>query len=191
MLMSGTMTELQRPSYDEQKLAFEAMVPLADPTGRLTVQQERFVFLLVQGMTPKQAARGAGYAENTSPSSILSLKPVSEAVRWFQQTGRDQVKVNRDKLTMMLFDAHSHAATATEEIAAVRELGKMHGLYESDQQKIKANQVNVEIKVSKYENMTDEELMRIAGIDSLEPQKDFIEHNPGDEHEDQIVERHD
>jgi hypothetical protein len=173
------MAELHRPSFDEQKLAFDAMKPLADPTGGMTVQQERFVFLLVQGMSPKQAARGAGYSEGTTPSSILSLKAVGDAVKWFQETGRDQVKVNRDKLTVMLFDAHSHAATATEEIAAVRELGKMHGLYESDQQKAKANQVNVEIKVSKYENMTDDELMRIAGIDSLEPEKPVLEHQIG------------
>jgi len=168
------MTDLRSPSSDEQRMAFNAMKPFADPERKLTSQQERFVFLLMQGMSPRQSLRGAGYSENTSAVDVAKHPQVVRAIEYFQRVGGEQISVNRDKLTVMLFDAHSKAATATEEITAVRELGKMYGLYESDRQAALKGSTNVQINVNRLEALDDSELMKIAGIDSLEPMPEAL-----------------
>ena len=45
----------------------------------------------------------------------------------------------------------------------------MYGLYESDRQAALKGSTNVQINVNKLESLDDSELMKIAGIDSLEP----------------------
>ena len=63
---------------------------------------------------------------------------------------------------MMILEAHKKAATATEEIAAARELAKLYGLNSPEKQVV----VNYNVsRVEQLETLPDHELARIAGLD--------------------------
>jgi phage terminase small subunit len=124
----------------------------------LTNQQEQFVLGLLRGLRPASAARSAGYSQPAETSySLLTNSKIKAILTHLKNEEFENIKVNRDQLTMMLFEAHSKSATATEEIAAVREIGKMHGLYEPE--KVQSLNVN-----SNLENMADEDLVKLANM---------------------------
>lgn len=163
-----TMTgELNRPSEAEMEAAFGVLKHRADPERRLTSQQERYVFLRAQGLTIAQARNGAGYASTANPEKNAA---VAHALAYFRQQEGEQIKVNRDKLTVMLFDSHAKAANSMEEIAAIRELGKLHDQYPDA--KRAATQITVNVSNGRLEQMPDSELIKLSGIglDDLTPE---------------------
>jgi len=136
------------------------MKEFADPKARLTQQQERFVFLLASGVPPKAAASGAGYS---TPGAPMRSVAVQRAIKFVKEQEKDQIFVNRDKLTSMLFSAHAKAANSTEEIAAIRELGEMHDVYAQAQEDRKNSlHTAVQINHNTVQKLSDDDLLKIA-----------------------------
>jgi len=151
----------------EADASWQVMKEYADPGGSLTSQQERFVFLVASGVPAKAALAGAGYAKGTQAARVLGLAPVKNALAFVKEQEKDQIFVNRDKLTSMLFAAHAKSANATEEIAAIRELGKMHDVYAQAQEDRK-NQLHtaVQINHNTVTKLSDDDLLKIAQMAS-------------------------
>lgn len=141
----------------------------------LSTQQEKFLLYVVRGASVKDAAdhvgmsTGAAYALYRSEQFKVLADYLREVILGMSQT---ETKITREMLNMMLLEAHSKAATATEEIAAVRELGKMNDLYLDAQRK-----AGVEVKIDIHnlnersiERLSDSELIELSDADySLEP----------------------
>jgi len=131
----------------------------------LTAQQEQFVLYILRGMAPTQAARGAGYKSPSSTAGqLMQMDKIQAVLAHLRSEEMDSIKVTRDQLTLMLFEAHRKSATATEEITAVRELGKMHGLYEPD--KVQTQNLHLH-KVEQLERMDEDDLVKLAGADDF------------------------
>lgn len=150
----------------------------------LTVQQERAITLIMRGQSYAAVAEDVG----CSPSTVTNWMSEGHAFRRMHDFMRDErsawtmadARVDRNLLTGMLFEAHRKAATATEEIAAIRELGKMHGLYESDK---KAPGQTVVVNVNSTDQLRrlpTEKLLELigAGTQDLVPVAPTYEHEP-------------
>ena len=126
----------------------------------LSVQQEQFVLYVLRGLTPTQSAKAAGYAHpSTEGSRLMGLDKISLLLQHFRDEELSAIKVTRDNLTVMLYEAHRKSANSTEEIAAIRELGKMHGVYEAE----KTESVQIH-KVEQLERLDDAELIKLAAL---------------------------
>ena len=125
----------------------------------LNHQQKAFVFHFVQSRSLPAAAVAAGVHPLLGKEWLEDPK-ITEAIDFYDDATAYEIKVDRNKLTHMLFESHRKAATSTEEIAAIRELGKMHGCYEPD--KIQTQNVHYH-RVEQLEQLSDEELLSISG----------------------------
>jgi acetyl-CoA acetyltransferase len=103
----------------------------------------------------------------TRADKLLQDPDVQYVITLLRQAVNHAAKfeVTRENLTLMLLESHRKAATATEEIAAVREIGKLNGLYE---QKITVTNEHV-TKIEQLEGLSTEELLRRSQLqlDSL------------------------
>lgn len=103
----------------------------------LTSQEEAFVAYILKGCTAAQAGRQVGLPSSADWGPVLAKPNVSKVVDYGVKLQAQRVQVTRDQLNLMLFEAHRKAGTATEEIMAVRELGKLNGLYQQQEQQEK------------------------------------------------------
>lgn len=126
------------------------------------------------------AARAAGLAprhatEFEATSEYLALRAYLAEIKFGMK--QIEVAIDRNMLNVMLLDAHSKAANSMEEIAAIRELGKMNDLYLDARHRsgVEVNisngaVVNGSVSVRQLEKMTDAELIQLSEEDySLEP----------------------
>ena len=167
------MTDLAQaqPSTDlvSEHTEFESLMPyMGLSRGSLTVQQEKLVMLIVSGMTVAAAGRGAGYASSSTAWAAAKLPQVQQAIDYFRQEMREEVKFTTQNAHMMYMEAYNSSANATEMKNTTDSLVKLHGLVAPDN----STQVNIQVNGTKQlERMTDEDLLKIAGkeIDYLEP----------------------
>lgn len=130
----------------------------------LTGQQEMFVLHYMRGQSIAAAERAAGYSAGWG-RRLLALPSVQHVIEYLREKTFRDIRVDREQLTQMLFEAHQKSANATEEVMCIRELGKMHGLYESDNQKgtkIINGDVHV-TNIKQIERASDKELLELAG----------------------------
>jgi len=165
----------ESPSTDivSEHTEFQSHMPyMGLSLNALTVQQEKLVTLIASGMTIAAAGRGAGYASAQSAREA-SLRPaVQQALQYFREQMREEVKFERQNAHLMYMDAYQASATATEMKNTVDSLVKLHGLSQPDT----AVQVNVNMNATskQLERLSDEELLEIAGKNTayLEPKSD-------------------
>ena len=141
----------------------------------ISEQEKQALHYLAQGFSKPAAAKAAGFLS----ASVFERKHMQEAVAEINNIATAEIKVTRNMVTQMLFEAHRKAATATEEISAAREIGKLHGLYESDSRQTMNVNVNV---IKDIETLPAEELLQLAEIDgvhTLSPD-DYHEVNDGE-----------
>jgi hypothetical protein len=141
----------------------------------LTRQDQRFVTRYIQGWSPEKAAVAVGYPAKMGRA--LLLKPeICDALEAYAQSEVSEAKVTRDGLTMLAYEAHSNAATATEQLQAIDRLAKLHGLYDqvgvhpTFQQNIQINTGNGggnEVPSTRLRSMNDEELLQHAQFETL------------------------
>lgn len=129
---------------------------------RLTRQQEMYVSHRIRLVPHNQARNRAGYSM-AGGYAARENEHIKAVINYFTKQGEESVKVTRDLLTQMLFEAHSKAGTATEEIAAIRELGKMHGIYEQ----LDSDNAALVNRVEQLERMNTAQLLEMAGDDRL------------------------
>ena len=137
---------------------------IATPRGRfLTSQERQFVVNYASGMPVRNAAKTVGMTPGEGVK-LLDRQDIAETVGVLrQQLTRELGSViTRDFVGVMILEAHKKAATATEEIAAARELAKLYGLNSPEKQVV----VNYNVsRVEQLETLPDHELARIAGLD--------------------------
>jgi len=128
----------------------------------LTSQERDFCVGVAQGQPPKTVATALGMS-GASHVRLLKLDRIQNmlAVLKAQVERYTGIVVTRDLLSEMLFEAHATSGTSTEKIAAVRELGKMHGMYAPEKIEV-SNQVAT--KIQHLEGLTDDELVQRAGL---------------------------
>lgn len=122
----------------------------------LTSQQEQFLMYHLRGMSVAEASRAVGYTSPDTGRRLLAEDRVKVILEYMREREFADVRVSLETLTAMLFEAHRKAATATEEIAAIRELGKLHALYPEIR---KGGDVNIQIN---HNNPTEKQLARMS-----------------------------
>jgi phage terminase small subunit len=153
-------------SYLQQIYPMEGVVPL-------TGQQEQFLMHYMKGQSVAAAERAVGYAPGTG-KKLLTQENVLVILEHLRSKAFDDIRVTREVLTQMLFEAHGKSATATEEINAIKELGKMHDMYEVDKRH-QGNVTNVLVdkrvtNVKQIERASEADLLLLAGDSiSLDP----------------------
>lgn len=138
----------------------------------LDPQEATFVQHLLRGVPLMPAAKASGIKPAKIPE-VQARPHVAGTLAYLRDLYMaSHVEVNRDMLNMMLMESHAKAATATEEIMAIRELGKMNGCYEPEKREVS---INAEVTYEKVCEMDTDELVRLAGSDDLEPDAEDAE----------------
>jgi len=152
--------------YDLANL--QSMYPLCNFNTGFSAQDERFILLILKGLEPGPAAVATGRHPNHG-YRLIKDERIKAALDMLRAKEFNDIRITRDSLNQMLLEAHAKAANATEEIAAIRELGKMNGLY-APQQTVNMN-LNTEVKsLRQLQQLNDHELLQMAGGDIvLEP----------------------
>ena len=130
----------------------------------LTAMQEKFVDATLHGKTKEQAAHEAGYA---NPYMAGANVEKSEAVRLALKEARDELssaaQISRADVLDGFMEAINLARLSADPATMIKgwsEVGKMLGYYAPETKKIELS-ANTKRLQSKYEAMTDEELMRV------------------------------
>ncbi len=126
----------------------------------LTAQEQRFCQCIAQGLALEVAAKETGMTK-LEAAELLARDTIQDMLAVLKNKVDEymQIEVTNDLLNAMLFEAHATAATSTEKISAVRELGKMNGLYAPEKKEI---DITTNKKMAQLESMTDEELVKRA-----------------------------
>ena len=160
MSMATTLTPTvpEQRSYDDDYFALGI--------HSLTTQEEKYVQLRARNVNPTAAARSAGYKKPAEAVADLAVRDdVQRAVAYFREMSRQAaidagaIEFTRNDATAMLMESHAKSATATEEINAVKELIKLHGLNAPEK---------VEVNITRrdqLEDLSDEELLKLAKQD--------------------------
>ena len=119
----------------------------------LSAPMMKFASLVIAGERPQQAAILAGY-EGKRAANLLRARRIQTFIAEEQNYFREKYRLEREQLVQMLLAAHCRATSATEEIAAIRELGRLLGLYPVTKKSVK--------KVHQIEELSDNELLKIA-----------------------------
>ena len=77
------------------------------------------------------------------------------------QLGEDEILITKNQITQLMLESHKKAVNTMEEIAALKEIAKLNGMYEAKTTTV--NVLHIEQNVSRLEEMTDEELLMLAG----------------------------
>lgn len=132
---------------------------------------------LLRGVPLIPAAKAAGIKRDQA-HEVAARPHVAQTLAYLRdQYAREVVRVDRDMLNMMLLEAHGKAATATEEIMAIRELGKMNGCYEPEKREVVTRNMTYE----QVQQLDTDELLRLAEEDSLDPEIEDAEWESVDE----------
>ena len=136
--------------------------------NELSVQEERLILCHLKGMTKAAAGRAAGYQEMEHVYDIFKKPKIVQAVNYLREESRREFNFDKGTATSMYLEAHRKSANATEEKNIIDSLCKLHGLFIPEN----ATQINIiNGEVERLENLSDEELLKIAGDDTkyLEP----------------------
>ena len=138
------------------------MSQLSEILGVLTEQERMYVEAFLGGASKVASATAAGYSNPKNAATTTWNKPhVQEAVRNAKEIFANEVDFARRKAHDMLMEAHRGAADTIEQVTAIRELIKLHGVAA-----VEKKQLNVvhggNVSLS---GMTDKELVKLAGYD--------------------------
>ena len=138
-----------------------------------SVSEQRILMLYMRGLSRPAIAHAMGeYMPTTKESArvtvsrFLSSDTAKGLIDLFREREFKDARVTRNHLTELLFESYHKAGSVLEEIAAIREIGKMNGLYESDKQakgaSVTINQVGNIQNVRQLERLSEAELSQLA-----------------------------
>ena len=122
-------------------------------------KMKRFARYMVTADSRAQAARLAGYPANRARITghrLFHHPGVQVAIQEERERLQKEWGIERDALVSMLLEDHRKAVTATEEVAAIRELGKLLGLYAPQQKQVDSVGFH---KLEQLEQMSDSEFV--------------------------------
>jgi hypothetical protein len=138
------------------------------PDRQLTapsLRQQQILMMYLRGMLLPAIAKALGDANHRVIAQYIK-SPSCQAIIDFLRTNEfSDVRASRDYLTDLLFESYHKAGTAMEEVAAIREIGKLNGLYESD--KIAKTQININTQtnvtnIRQLESLSESQLIEIV-----------------------------
>ena len=127
-------------------------------------QLEHALTYYLRGFSLASASRAAGYGNSKSLTTFVNSKEGQALLKFVRDREFADVRVDRELLTSMLFEAHRKSASSTEEIMAIRELGKLHAVYPQETQKAG---VNIHIgqdfsNLKQLSRLSDADLLKLA-----------------------------
>lgn len=135
---------------------------------KCTAKQRIYIDCRLGGMTKVASAAAAGSSDATN---FEVSETVQAAFIERMQATADEVDFDRKDAHDMYMDAYRNAETATEQIAAVTAMVKLHGLEKPRVIEHKHSQV----KPDQLEYMSMAELQKLAGMDGLTLEGEFNE----------------
>lgn len=145
---------------------------------KLTRKEQMYVDARLSGLGKVASAAAAGYASPNNESARLEVKEhIQAALVAMMEKTAEEVGFTRKDAHDMYMDAYQNAETATEQIAAVNAMVKLHGLEAPKQVEVKHDhQVQGEIRY-----LPTEELMKLADMEQdlvLDGEYEEVEEKP-------------
>lgn len=143
---------------------------------KLTRMQRAYVDARLQGLSQVASATAAGCAVPKNDGTRLEKNDkVQAAMLDMMAKTAEEVGFSRKEAHDMYMEAYQNAETATEQIAAVNAMVKLHGLEKPKQLEVKHEHVHS----GQIEHLPTEELMRLANMqDTLTLEGEFEEVEP-------------
>jgi hypothetical protein len=158
--LPGSAPILETKPFDknefQSEMAFSGFRP-----GSITGQQEKFVHLVVSGMSNAAAAAAVG---GTAQNALWwgKMPAVAAAMEYFRAKNRAKLNFTIETAHTMLMEAWGNCKDATEQVSVVKELVKLHGVAAPP----RAQQVDININNQKQvERAPDHKLLELAGVD--------------------------
>lgn len=137
---------------------------LASSLAKLNPKERIYVESRLAGLTQIASASAAGYAQPRARGTELEKKPQIQAALMQAMTEiAEEVGFSRKEAHDMLLAAYMNAATAGEQIAAVKEMIALHGIAQPKTLKVEHEHKGT---VS-LERMETHELMKLADMEDL------------------------
>lgn len=145
-------------------MATQSGKELAKYLEPLTQIQQIYVRSRLQGMSKVASATAAGItAPHKNAGSIESSEAVKEALRIGRELLATEIMFTRKTAHEMLMTAHALADTATEQIFAIRELIKLHGVAAPEVKELR-HQVTGKVEHEEVKRLSDKDLLRLARL---------------------------
>ena len=143
------------------KTLAKELLPFVEP---LTDVQRLFVLAKLEGMTDVAAATAAGISNPKSRAYQIAKHPaVIEALKKGIEILATEVMFTRRHAHELLLDAHRNAANTTEQVMAIREMIKLHGVAAPEVKELHTT-VKGEIEHREVRELTDEQLLQLAQL---------------------------
>jgi hypothetical protein len=134
----------------------------------LTHMQRLYVEARLKGLSKVAAATAAGMSQPRSNYyKFEESAAVKEALRIAREIGATEIMFTRKKAHEMLLEAHANAATATEQIFAIREMIKLHGVAAPEVKELR-HQVTGKVEHEAVKRLSTEDLLRLAKLDDAQ-----------------------
>jgi len=154
----------------------------------LTRIQQLYVKARLEGMSKFAAATAAGISNpRANGGKIEKSAAVREALRVGRELLAAEVLFTRKQAHQMLMEAYANADTATEQVLAIREMIKLHGVAAPEVKELR-HQVTGKVEHEEVKRLSDSDLLRLAQLPTervpqvLEAEYDIIEDDrPADE----------
>lgn len=148
----------------------EAKTQAATAFSHLTDMQRMYCEARLSGMIPLHAARAAGYANPEVNAYRMDKHPqIQKALIAARKMVIEKFDVDRQDVLRGMFDAVQASASATELVAAWREIGRIIGAYEPS--KVEIMHKIEDVTLDKLQRMSTKDLIELA-----EGRDFFVEH---------------
>ena len=138
-----------------------------------SVRNQKILMLKLRGLSPGAIKRAMGADPDAGvdvPLDFLNTDTAKALIDLFRSREFKDVRCTREQLTNMLFESYHKAGSSMEEVAAIREIGKLNGLYKSDEQRsgVTINQIGNIQNVRQMERLSETELLQLVnGIQGM------------------------
>lgn len=137
----------------------------------LTTQEEMFLYSYMRGMSMTAAAKSVGM-QPARAARFFEEDRTQILMQFIREQFVEDLSVTRETITQMLMEAHHSATNSMEKVACAKELGKLHGLYESDNKRDRAVKgaaaalTGATIDAQRLKAIDDSKLLQQAGQDA-------------------------
>lgn len=137
---------------------------MSKPNPAFEERLDAYIEHRVLGMTPRQAAKAAGYADAGHANRLEQHEKVVAALETHRAELKAKFSYTRDKAVQTLYDAIDMAKLMSDPatmIRAVNELNRMHGYHAPEVRKIEFDD-RAQKLLDKLEQMDEEQLLQIG-----------------------------
>lgn len=145
-------------------MATQSGKELAKYLEPLTQIQRIYTESRLKGMSKVASATAAGItAPHKNAGRIEESAAVKEALRVGRELLATEIMFTRKKAHELLMEAHANSATATEQIFAIREMIKLHGVAAPEVKELR-HQVTGKLEHEEVKRLSDSDLLRLARL---------------------------